>query len=487
MKQANLISIVDGFKSLDDVLFKNYLSYHCIKIKNDEMNDIEKFVDAFKQYLSLNYQLLDKYFIGYSIPQISKEFDLLRISDNSIVNIEIKSISDTDKIKNQLVRNKYYLSFLNKETFFYTYEANTNKLYKLNIQNNELLEVSFTELASDLSNQEEPYANEIDNLFNPSSYLVSPFNSTEAFLRGEYFLTQQQELIKNTLLKQINGGNTAILAIKGTAGTGKTLLTYDIAKNDLENTLIIHCGILNDGHNKLNDNGYNIIAAKELRDYPLSDYKVIIIDEAQRIYKRQFEDIISYVKENDKTCIFSYDGKQTLHKNEKEVNIPSKITNELTFTEQKLKNKIRTNESLSSFILCLLNDREPIIKKDFKNVDLVYLDKDIKNYLSQVAKDGWAVVNYTPSRSSTKYEKYKLDSMDSAHQVIGQEFDNVIVVIDGDFKYSNENGNLFYTERAYYDVRNMLFQIITRARKRIRVVIFQNKKVLERCMNILAS
>ena len=46
------------------------------------------------------------------------------------------------------------------------------------------------------------------------------------------------------------------MSITGSAGTGKTLLTYDIAKDlkeDRKKYLIIHCGLLNSGHDKLND------------------------------------------------------------------------------------------------------------------------------------------------------------------------------------------------------------------------------------------
>jgi hypothetical protein len=40
----------------------------------------------------------------------------------------------------------------------------------------------------------------IDKLFNPSNYLVSPFNSTDRFIKNEYFLTNQQENIKASIL-----------------------------------------------------------------------------------------------------------------------------------------------------------------------------------------------------------------------------------------------------------------------------------------------
>lgn len=91
-----------------------------------------------------------------------------------------------------------------------------------------------------------------DEWLNPSNYLVSPFNSTDKFLNGGYFLTNQQEDLRARILKLFKNASTAtFISLTGGAGTGKTLLAYDIAKSvreDRRKPLIIHCGQLNDGH-----------------------------------------------------------------------------------------------------------------------------------------------------------------------------------------------------------------------------------------------
>ena len=71
----------------------------------------------------------------------------------------------------------------------------------------------------------------INELFNPSDYLVSPFNSTEKFINGNYFLTVQQENIFHDIQKKLQDSTTNFIALTGSAGTGKTLLTYHIAKH----------------------------------------------------------------------------------------------------------------------------------------------------------------------------------------------------------------------------------------------------------------
>nr|WP_315396337.1 hypothetical protein [uncultured Duganella sp.] len=91
-----------------------------------------------------------------------------------------------------------------------------------------------------------------DSLFDPSDYLVSPFNSTAKFLAGKYFLTLQQAEIKNKTTDSFNSLKAAkFISIIGGAGTGKTLLIFDIAKHLIaskKKPLIIHCGQLNHGH-----------------------------------------------------------------------------------------------------------------------------------------------------------------------------------------------------------------------------------------------
>jgi len=52
------------------------------------------------------------------------------------------------------------------------------------------------------------------------------------------------------------------------------------------------------------------------------------------------------------------------------------------------------------------------------------------------------------------------------------------------FSYA-EDGKLVYNGGAYYHPVKMLFQNITRARKRLNVVIIDNEVLLNRCISIL--
>ncbi len=58
------------------------------------------------------------------------------------------------------------------------------------------------------------------------------------------------------------------------------------------------------------------------------------------------------------------------------------------------------------------------------------------------------------------------------------------LVIDDAFKY-NDEGKLQYTKKSYYHPIKMLFQNLTRARKKLNIVIVNNEEVLNRCLSIL--
>jgi len=77
---------------------------------------------------------------------------------------------------------------------------------------------------------------------------------------------------------------------------------------------------------------------------------------------------------------------------------------------------------------------------------------------------------------------------DNAHQVIGQEYDKVIAVIDQFFCYEGDVLSIKgYTNTPYYHPIKMLFQIMTRTRRKLGVIIINNSEIMSRCLTILDS
>jgi len=102
-------------------------------------------------------------------------------------------------------------------------------------------------------------------------------------------------------------------------------------------------------------------------------------------------------------------------------------------------------------------------------------------------KKVWKIINYTSSRYEKEFE-YDIPEESTSHKIIGQEFDNVVVVIDDSFYYDDKNKLSVKKEKeSYYDKFGMLYQNITRARKKLNVVIVNNQEVLSRCLEVLNS
>jgi len=489
MKHINIISLTQAFDTLEKENYDNLLNYNSIEIKDAEIEDLKSLIAILNDREGIK-RIFNQFYVGYKIPQISKEFDLLRFGEDSIINVELKNSSTEDKILKQLKRNKYYLSFLNKEIYNFTFVANLKKLYRLN--NDVLEEVDFEILAKLLYEQKLDNIEDIDKLFNPSDYLVSPFNSTENFIKNKYFLTHQQESMKEKIVNILDDNTKAnFFAVTGGAGTGKTLLTYDIAKEIINGggkVLIIHCGYLNNGQNKLNTlNNWRIVSVKYYNHYTLSDYNLIIVDEAQRMYPNQVDDIVEKISTINGNCIFSYDKVQTLATWEESRNIEEKIIDIPAISKYKLSEKIRTNKDIASFIKMLFNKKRNKLELSKDNIEISYFnnDDDAKEFLEILSNQNWEVLRFTPSQyNNEKHEKSALPTSETSHGIIGQEFDNVGVIIDQCFFY-NEDGKLQYRCKSYYHPVKMLFQNITRTRKKVHIVIVNNSEILNRCLSIL--
>lgn len=487
MKQINVLSVSHAFKSLNSELHRNYFDYSNSKIKDSELVDLNSLIDEMQQ-VSEEHDIYNHYYLGYKIPQINKEFDLLRFGNNYIVNIELKSTSTEEKIIDQLRKNLYYLKFVGIEVYNFTYVSDVRKVYKLD--SDELKETDLYEVIDILEKQEVNYIADINSLFKPSNYLVSPFNSTKNFLRGEYFLTQQQNEFKNNILKELSTNKAEFIAISGEAGTGKTLLTYDIVKYFLKKelrVLVVHCGKLNKGHLKLNSSNWEIISIKNLNPAILNKYSLIVIDETQRIRKSQLELVIDYCEKHKGKCIFTYDEQQCLKKAEIENETEKNIIGLTGIKPYKLTKSIRTNKEINDFITGLFNKNILVSKIDKTNVNLHYFNNylDAKKNIESLDKD-WKIINLTPSLYTFyPYDEYIIDDEENAHDVIGQEYDNVAVIIDSYFYYDgNKLSTKGYGSNPIYHPTKMLYQILSRARMKLHIVVLNNTTIMERCLEM---
>ncbi|ULQ20851.1 hypothetical protein JFN84_15290 [Enterobacter hormaechei subsp. xiangfangensis] len=96
MKSLNILSLAQAHDSLTAECFLSFLNHYNINIKPAELADLKSLVDSIYPF-SENLKVFNEFYVGYKIPQIGKEFDLLRFGKSSIINIEIKRISTHEK------------------------------------------------------------------------------------------------------------------------------------------------------------------------------------------------------------------------------------------------------------------------------------------------------------------------------------------------------------------------------------------------------
>ena len=430
---------------------------------------------------------LRDFYVGYKIKQIGKEFDLLKISTNGILNIELKSGGEEVSFKKQLQKNRYYLNALNKPIYLFTYNSSSNTLYKL-IDDN-LIPTNFDDLIEKSTTLNDCDCIKIDDQFDPNLYLISPLNNTDLFLGKKYFLTSQQYEIKTDLYRAVKNGSRNYYSISGKPGTGKTLLMFDIAieLSQVHKVCFIHCGLLSKGHMKIgSETNVEVVSIKDIRKIDIELYDYIFFDETQRMFKREYLYLQSKIYPLNKILIFSHDPYQILSNTEKVSDTSSQIESIEGIIKYNLTNKIRSNPEIISFIQAML---EPSRKTDIKNSNRVKIyysrsDKHSSNLIKELESRGYIYIKYTPSNFKDGHMDRMPVSINS-HQVIGQEFDKVVLILNNDFFYYK---NVLISKQhpnPDYIFTKLLYQSATRAKNNLALIIQENNEVLQELLKLL--
>lgn len=477
--------------------FENILSKRSkkLKVKPQEFYAIRSLVNML---LGIGVEIKDFeiFFLSFTIEQIGKEFDLIKLDkDNLVLNIELKSEEvGVEAIQNQLEKNRYYLKHLAPDVRLYTFVETGKELYKYTSKGLQLVGVE--DLKDTMQLFQESLGENLESLFQANSYLISPLNSHQKFMYGDYFLTNQQHDIKKKIVDLILlNDKEYVLGITGKAGTGKTLLLYDIIKEIAErgeNCYSIHSGILCDGHRILSAKWDNvtIFSAKELNGdgvENLKRYQFIFVDESQRIYSSTFEQIIKEVISESKTVIFAYNYAQSLSITEEERNIPAKLQKIDGFTEYTLSNKIRTSKEIASFTRTMMNlNNRARGYMDYSDIDVLFANniEEAKRLINLYDEKGYIFISYTQSmyyRNSIDLYPNNYDT----HHVIGQEYDKVMIMMDKNFRYDKER-RIQGKEHPNPDLLfyKLLYQAISRAREKLCVLIVENYKLFSDILNI---
>ena len=466
----------------------------CAKTQYHEIESLRRVADRLLRE-GVAVAEMDGFFFGFTIPQIGKEFDLLKISAGRCLNVELKSQAIPEaQILAQLEKNRYYLRHLGRELALYTVVTDTLACWRLD-EAGELAPADWAELAAAVRGLAGTPPAEIDGLFHASVYLVSPYATPERFIQHEYFLTQAQGQIRREVLAGVEkGSGRRCFHLTGKPGTGKTLLLYDLARTLAERgrTLLVHCGRLLPAQEAIHAaiTGLEIIPASELRqeEFPLGEYRHVLVDEAHRIYPGQLERILRQAEASGQACVFCTDPEQVLSRAERRNGIVGRLRRLPLDGDFTLSEKLRANEEISSFIQCLKNlGHRPPRRMDYSNVEVNCANTvaEAQNLLAYYRARGYVFINCTKSRERPgPYAEYAEEF--DAHRVIGQEYDRVVMLMDRSFHYDSR-GILRGIPKPNLDYLypNLFYQGITRARENLALIVVRASRLFDKITSIL--
>lgn len=466
-----------------------------LRIKAQEFAQIAGIVRQLRQ-VGAEEDCYEDWFYSFAIPHISREFDLLKVGTGGlVVNVELKSASPSvtlTRVRKQLEQNRYYLSLIASKIYSFTYVSDpqgNGALYAL--QGNILKKCSFKELAAKLKRVGEPVREAIESMFKPDDFLISPFGEPERFCENRYFLTEHQQLIRNKILTGIRKNNGTLWGITGAAGTGKTLLLYDLAKTLSEGrkVCVIHCGKLSDGHQQLKDllENVDMVAADKFSVASIRNYDILCADETQRLDGQMLADILREYRGGClAACIFSYDTGQVLTVSELERDNVGQLKREEGFQEQRLAKTVRTSKEIYAFINTML-DLKKRSSQSFGNIDVLYAaDAKTADRLLQIyVRNNYRYITLSledqGGEEGAPYVQYE-----NSHDVIGLEFDAVLVMLDECFRY-DENGKLVGNSHSNpeYLYVPMLYQNVSRAKEKLCIIVRENEAVFRELLGIV--
>ena len=435
----------------------------------------------------------DGFFFSFVLERIGKEFDLVKVrrDRSAVLNIELKSqVIAEEKVEKQLLQNRYYLHMIAGEVCSFTYISSVKRFYTISPETDALTPSSAEELIGAMRRFSDFYETDIAPLFKISEFLISPITTPEPFIRSRYFLTNQQQQFGKELLLLADKTEAGcrFAGITGSPGTGKTLLLYDLARrlSEKRRVLVLHCARLSEGHEILRSamKDFTIESIRTVTPEYLLQTKpeVILVDEAQRIYLETFELLVTFAGERGLFVVFCHDPAQILTVSERKRDISSRIAALAGENLFILSSRLRTNMEIAAFVTAFFDLRKKTPKYSFSNIRILWApDADEALRLRRYMESQGYI--YIACSEGEGQSAHTLDT----HDVIGLEFDRVVVTLGKEFYYdktgclrAHAHGNPNYL----YD--RMLFQNISRTRENLCIIIAENASLFRKAASLTA-
>lgn len=438
----------------DESLSERYLRYACgllfqRQYRHQEIEDVATLLPL------LNLSLEDDYgfYYGYSLPQLNKEFDLLKIGREYVVNIELKSqMKAPEDLLKQLRQNAHYLKMLHREVFCFTFVTSEKRLFQYVMGN--LVEIGFDALRGVILH-EKPLEVDLDRVFDSSNVLVSPLESPKRFIEGDYLLSEHQEHVKIWVQRQLP--LRVPLGIVGGFGTGKTLLIYDLLKESASKgiTVLVYRGPNESAHQMLLEHFPNlrIEEVSSMHEETFVGATCVYVDEASQIRAPILQRIAKLCQ--GASSVYSYDPQGS---SEQEVESCAFLNGLCGDRVIKLTHRIRANKEMALFTSCLQDLSRYTPQCEFPHVEIRYVldEASLEREIAQAESEGYVYYEVRP------VEGY----VSSDHEV-----NRVVAVMDQTFCFEERKLKENLPEDVEKIYIRRLCKAIASAREQLRLLI----------------
>lgn len=452
-KLIDLKYIIDkDYESIRDFLRYNGVN----KFDENDINALKSISSSINNTFGFN--------VSYNVDRLDKEFDLIKIGDKKIVNIELKSSEkDLDQCEdNYNILSKYYNGW---EIEVFCYEDNHNNLYYYDSEFRVLVKTEIDELNSKLDEIENPITMSVN--FDVTSVYASP----SYYLEKNYSLSKSQELVRKKILELSEDENCVL--ISGRAGTGKTLLALDLYsyyKNLGEKVSYIAPFKVNSLVNNELLKNIKMRTAKWFLVIP-DESDIIIVDEAQRLDRNSFLQLKKHAK---KRILFFGDINQRLEYKSYFMELYEKKD----YICLNLNQVIRSDDTFDIFAKKVLNISTKGIKNkkvDSSKINILMEYERLPELSDYVFIEPAKSKYYGTCKDKCEHlfcQKigYKCANFKSTYDIIGQEYSKVAMAICDGY-YVEEKEIKCRNGLCYANLQNQLYTIMTRATDELLIIV----------------
>ena len=230
--EVSLIELFNVISSSNNHLVHSYLKIHDFEynyeldqeqIKVSELNSYRNLLKH--MVIELSPSQASGFYLGFKLKdQANTQFDLLKVANETVVNIEFKSDMPDKEILSQASEHHRILSMAFNRIIVLEHLATTDELFLYDSSKKKMVPMPYNSL-KDIIPNDSTGLNKLTKMTR-SDFLVAPYNEPQKFLKSAYQLTTNQNNIKSAI---INSGK-GMSMIKGGPGSGKTLLLVDIVR-----------------------------------------------------------------------------------------------------------------------------------------------------------------------------------------------------------------------------------------------------------------